>query len=89
MVGKLLRGGRSDRDGFIAPRVERSRDPLDVAAFAGGVPTLIGDNHRDFAEIEFVMKLVKAGLFLFQHPFILLLVNAAGKVDLAEARHFH
>ena len=57
-VPGLLVGFRAgDGMHFIAAGIQSAGDPLDIAALAGCVPALIGNNDRDLLAVEFIVQI--------------------------------
>ena len=61
-----------DWDYLITAWIERSGDAADVPALAGGVPSLVHNDHRSFAQVELVVQLFEFFLFFFEFFLVLL-----------------
>ena len=57
LVGQLVGGGGRDGHHLVASWVQGLSDPADIAALSGGVPALIGDDHRDLFPVNLIVQL--------------------------------
>ena len=68
---------------FIAAGIQSAGDPLDIAALAGSVPALIGDNDRDLLAVELIVQIPQFLLQTIQFFIVLLFAYS-----LVIQRHF-
>ena len=68
---------------FIAAGIQSAGDPLDIAALAGCVPALIGDNDRDLLAVELIVQIPQFLLQTIQFFIVLLFAYS-----LVIKRHF-
>ena len=71
----LMRFRACDRMNFVTARVERSCDPLDIAAFSCCIPALIGNDDRHFFPVKTIVQLTEPVLQFFQFFAVLVRLN--------------
>ena len=82
VAGLLVRFGACNRMDRVSARIERAGDALDVAALAGCVPALIGNDDRDFFAVQLVVQVMKLCLQLVKTLLVLLVGEALVEGDL-------
>ena len=62
-----------DRMYLKSSRIKRLGDPLDISALACGIPSLIGNDHRNFFAVKLIVQFPQTLLIFLQLFFIFLL----------------
>ena len=82
-----MRLGAGDRKDLEPSGIKSSGDALDVAALACSVPSLVGNDDRDFPAVQFVVQGVELFLQTVQFfPVFLIRYYLVGKCDLGQER---
>ena len=74
---------------LVASGIQCSRDPLDIAALACGIPAFVGDDYRDLFPIQAVMQGIQLLLQMTQFFLVFFLGDFLVQFHLGQLRHLH